>query len=959
VKRNSVTYRLGVSGDQSVKQALEEIGRTGDSSSKRLAAGYERAARAFEMADEKARRLGERVKAASQVSVQQRVDRVTGVTPSAGSRSEAEMRRDVAVALDTEYRAKNRLLAQYDPLFAAQQRLNAAMAEANRLRRIGALTAEEQSNVIARAQAVYAEESQVHENSTKAVGAHRIGVQQLGFQVSDFAVQMAGGTSAVRAFALQGPQAVQALALMGSGAGDAQGKFARFTNFLAGPWGAAVTVGISVVGLLATKLLDSGDAAEKAETKQYDFSRALDVGTLSAKEQTEALKQLVEETRNAIEVQGDFSRIRAANARNVLSEIEKQIADKEAELSRALQIGGEGSYASFAVTEIMQKREVDRLRSELQTLRQNERRARAAVSSVSIDEAQNRALDRLDPARKIESDYQREVADLLLSQERLREDPLSGGMLLSQEQFEAEFARITKLKDAALEAIREQERESNKAQGNKPVTTAEVERILTSAFPGIRITSRGRDPNSKLGRANPTSYHNVNQALDFARTPGLTIQMVRDVLRQNGIDIAEALDEYANPSKNATGGHFHVAFRRRRISAEDGIEQMRRQEEDLAKQREENAKAVRSLIDAGNPFTALLNKLDDDLAEIDRLAKTGPSQGGIGSEQADILRQQARDRYTASRRELFDQTFQDVGQEGEKQSAATRSRLDFTERLRVDQEAANRMLDAEFALVRASASERERALSTLQLMIDLEERGVLAGTEEYETLIRGNEALIERQEHLRELNDRWENQRRIGEDLVDTIFDPSRWDDWGDIGLSVIRQLIQEMLTLAAINPIKNALFGTDYATVKPNGFLSFLGGILGSAAGGVSGGGGHTSGTGANVMARPGAASGLAYSPGGYYDVGEFGKERVFLPQGSKVYGASATRQMDRQGGATPVIQFDLRNAVVTEDLLRQMQQMADLAAAQGATQGAEGGFKTVMEAHRRSHGRLFAVVG
>ena len=131
MKRNSVTYRLGVSGDQSVKQALEEIGRTGDSSSKRLAAGYERAARAFEMADEKARRLGERVKAASQVSGQQRVDRVTGVTPSAGSRSEAEMRRDVAVALDTEYRAKKRLLAQYDPLFAAQQRLNAAMAEAN------------------------------------------------------------------------------------------------------------------------------------------------------------------------------------------------------------------------------------------------------------------------------------------------------------------------------------------------------------------------------------------------------------------------------------------------------------------------------------------------------------------------------------------------------------------------------------------------------------------------------------------------------------------------------------------------------------------------------------------------------------------------------------------------------------------------------------------------------------
>jgi phage-related minor tail protein len=53
------------------------------------------------------------------------------------------------------------------------------------------------------------------------------------------------------------------------------------------------------------------------------------------------------------------------------------------------------------------------------------------------------------------------------------------------------------------------------------------------------------------------------------------------------------------------------------------------------------------------------------------------------------------------------------------------------------------------------------------------------------------------------------------------------------VWLGVLSEIGQEMFRLAAINPLKNALFGTNAPT------LDSIGGILGSAIGGMFGGGG------------------------------------------------------------------------------------------------------------------------
>ena len=93
-----------------------------------------------------------------------------------------------------------------------------------------------------------------------------------------------------------------------------------------------------------------------------------------------------------------------------------------------------------------------------------------------------------------------------------------------------------------------------------PMTSDAVSSLVRSLLPNAVITSGARDPNSALGRADPHSYHNIGQAIDMRAVPGMTMAQVRDQLAAHGVPIAEAIDEYKNPSPHATGGHWHFAF---------------------------------------------------------------------------------------------------------------------------------------------------------------------------------------------------------------------------------------------------------------------------------------------------------------------------------------------------------------------------------------------------------------
>lgn len=88
--------------------------------------------------------------------------------------------------------------------------------------------------------------------SGKAARANELAMQQAGYQVQDFIVQVQAGTNPLIAFSQQGSQ---------------------LAGFFAGPWGAAIGLGIAAVGFLGTALLGLG---EKAKTLQEQLDEAAD-----------------------------------------------------------------------------------------------------------------------------------------------------------------------------------------------------------------------------------------------------------------------------------------------------------------------------------------------------------------------------------------------------------------------------------------------------------------------------------------------------------------------------------------------------------------------------------------------------------------------------------------------------------------------------------------------------------
>lgn len=108
---------------------------------------------------------------------------------------------------------------------------------------------------------------------------------------------------------------------------------------------------------------------------------------------------------------------------------------------------------------------------------------------------------------------------------------------------------------------RDQERQYARPQGQRGRPVANAAAVAQQLFPGVRITDNRRDPNSRLGRANPESWHvRSGGAVDTAPIRGMTFDQYVQRYRDAGYDIIEARDEVNNPSSHATGPHWHVVI---------------------------------------------------------------------------------------------------------------------------------------------------------------------------------------------------------------------------------------------------------------------------------------------------------------------------------------------------------------------------------------------------------------
>lgn len=193
------------------------------------------------------------------VSFQKSLNQMTGVTRDLGKSA-----KDSAAAFEAFERSKaqvDALRASIDPLFAASKRYEQALQTLDAALEQGAISARQHAAMTDMVSA-----SMLRADGASAAMGGRLGflggmsqqvrgqIQQAGFQIQDFAVQVGAGTSATQAFAQQFPQMAGAF----------------------GPWGVALGTAAAILVPLAGYFLTASENADKLSESMTEQQAVFD-----------------------------------------------------------------------------------------------------------------------------------------------------------------------------------------------------------------------------------------------------------------------------------------------------------------------------------------------------------------------------------------------------------------------------------------------------------------------------------------------------------------------------------------------------------------------------------------------------------------------------------------------------------------------------------------------------------
>jgi hypothetical protein len=191
----------------------------------------------------------------------QSVNELTGVS------REMKSAADSASVFDSEFAS---LQAKFNPAAAEIRRVEQTMAELTRAQRMGAVSAEQYEQAMIGLQGEMKRLTLAHNSIIPANGRWNRGlsdsrraIQQAGFQVNDFFLQVAGGQNIILAFSQQMGQLIQFF----------------------GTWGSVVGAAIAIGGALYLMFGDVKTAVEKLNTANDELTKSLSslssIGTAS------------------------------------------------------------------------------------------------------------------------------------------------------------------------------------------------------------------------------------------------------------------------------------------------------------------------------------------------------------------------------------------------------------------------------------------------------------------------------------------------------------------------------------------------------------------------------------------------------------------------------------------------------------------------------------------------------
>lgn len=440
----------------------------------------------------------------------------------------ADAKAKAAAELQRLAQAAEALNARLNPAVGIQQRYNAELEHARTLLKAGVIdqglygqaverAAQDQANSLkllaaAQEQATGAAKRGTDEtrnviNSTRAL---RVAGIQAGQQIQDMAIQFQMGTNATTILAQQVPQLAFALSGLEGNTNKTLSRIGQFSTFLAGPWGAAILVaGVALVPLI-DKILGTGDAADEAKGKTYDFASGLNVLTLSANNAADAMAQLAGELKNAIAVQGEFLNMKAKVAEKSYAEL-RDLYDKEGKELAALQ-SRSTSINPFNRLSAAETYRMGALIQNRAPLKKALESAQSATIAGREDVLQRNAIEAADPRAAANGRYNRAVGALRQRFEKSQRDPIgaaASGAFITDAQYQAELTKLTIAKDKEIDALK-------KTRARKgPDAAKEAERAQKAA---IRLGEFGEDAGKKIANIRdsfadiPPEVERVNRA---------------------------------------------------------------------------------------------------------------------------------------------------------------------------------------------------------------------------------------------------------------------------------------------------------------------------------------------------------------------------------------------------------------------------------------------------------------
>lgn len=552
---------------------------------------------------------------------------------------------------------------------------------------------------------------------------------------------VSGGTSPFVVIPKQAPQVASAMRLVETGAG-----------LLGGVLGGALAAGALAAGAalldlifksedtagavddLVQKLKENAEKADLAGRAQDIFANTLEGVTEALRLNEEALGKVNESNKtaarqaleNALAAKARLASIRA----ETLALIEQARTRLEvANISSSLP-GADPTVSALGISRGLAN--LDKMEKALKRVDEVAAKADKQINQALSFRVTERAQRDLTQIANDRFDAQIEGARKAATAEEVLNGTLT-----------RQIRAIEAAREAELKRIRDTERAKSNAdrQSGRQITEADARAIVAGIGGTVTSGTRTVQHNRDVGGV-PGSFHVKGQALDIAKTAGMTLGKIVQAFEKAGVSLIEKLDE---------GDHFHVAWSRRSTGGRKGPSA-----ETLAKR----AEAAR--VAAERREQAFQNELADLSQQVldARRALVSSAEGiaELDKQAIELERQQYNENLTAlvSTKNLTQAEADQLKILNDQKAALRTQLIDQQEAARKRREAlqiANQQFDNDEALLRIQEQEantraehRRVALAMLDIEYDRQEANLrsqiaeaqIAGAnEEYLQALRG------------------------------------------------------------------------------------------------------------------------------------------------------------------------------------------------------------------------------